>query len=60
MRGAKPKAPKEHRVAERSLQESKDRSRVGIIRGRYYGWLKEEGADLPPSIGQQPVWYDSL
>lgn len=31
-----------------------------MIRDHYYAWLESEGADLPPGIGEQPPWHDSL
>jgi 5' nucleotidase, deoxy (Pyrimidine), cytosolic type C protein (NT5C) len=31
-----------------------------LIRTTYYAWLQEEGADLPPGIGQRAPWYDML
>lgn len=32
----------------------------GLIRARYYAWLEEQDAELPPSFGQKPPWHDYL
>ncbi|WP_199178190.1 5' nucleotidase, NT5C type [Mycobacterium hubeiense] len=31
-----------------------------LIREEYYSWLKQEGADLPPSVGVKAPWHDLL
>jgi hypothetical protein len=31
-----------------------------LIREKYYSWLKQEDADLPPGVGLRTLWQDML
>jgi len=31
-----------------------------LIRATYHSWLEQEGADLPPGVGQRASWHDLL